>query len=263
MTLAGLNTVNLSTLNTFNQVHLFLLIIFGSAIFVSAVVVWARRRSFEKKLISFSEAQRKEDKRGRSGSRGRRRTWSGLVRSRPRDEELYVGENVDRDDFAIIEEEKISSAQDRSLTPPARRGAPEMNGISSNTGLLLERERGSTMLSSSNVHFPPDTVFEHRRDALSPVSILPRRRNFFHAQGVGARPSASLHTMSPAPPSIAPTEMPVRPSNHGIKARYFDSVNGWTGRNSQFHGLDAEERERLGGKSILRDMSFRLNTANI
>jgi hypothetical protein len=32
MTLAGLNTVNLSTLNTFQQVLLFFLIIFGSAV---------------------------------------------------------------------------------------------------------------------------------------------------------------------------------------------------------------------------------------
>ncbi|KAB2580761.1 Low-affinity potassium transport protein [Lasiodiplodia theobromae] len=50
MTLAGLNTVNLSDLNTFQQVMLFLLIMAGSAIFVSAFVVHVRKKAFEAKI---------------------------------------------------------------------------------------------------------------------------------------------------------------------------------------------------------------------
>jgi hypothetical protein len=46
MTEAGLNTVNLSTLNTFQQCILFLLILIGSSIWVSAWIVWIRRRAF-------------------------------------------------------------------------------------------------------------------------------------------------------------------------------------------------------------------------
>ncbi|KAF2150785.1 TrkH-domain-containing protein [Myriangium duriaei CBS 260.36] len=50
MTLAGLNTINLSTINTFQQVMLFLLTLAGSAIFVSAFVVQFRRRAFVRKF---------------------------------------------------------------------------------------------------------------------------------------------------------------------------------------------------------------------
>ncbi|KAF2170058.1 hypothetical protein M409DRAFT_64432 [Zasmidium cellare ATCC 36951] len=67
MTLAGLNTVNLSTLNTFQQFWLFLLIILGSAILVSSVVVGVRRAAFEKKFKDIFE--NRKHKRDRSWSR--------------------------------------------------------------------------------------------------------------------------------------------------------------------------------------------------
>jgi len=47
----GLNTVNLSSLNTFQQVVLFLLMIIGSAIFVSAFVILVRLKAFEKEFV--------------------------------------------------------------------------------------------------------------------------------------------------------------------------------------------------------------------
>ena len=50
MTEAGLNTVNLSTLNMFQQVLLFVLMILGSSIWVSWLVVLLRRRGFEMAL---------------------------------------------------------------------------------------------------------------------------------------------------------------------------------------------------------------------
>jgi hypothetical protein len=46
MTEAGLNTVNLSELNAVQQVILFILILIGSSIWVSAWVVGVRRRAF-------------------------------------------------------------------------------------------------------------------------------------------------------------------------------------------------------------------------
>lgn len=50
MTGAGLNTINLSTLNTWQQVILFVLIGVGSPIFVSAFVVLVRKRAFERRF---------------------------------------------------------------------------------------------------------------------------------------------------------------------------------------------------------------------
>ncbi|KAL9126333.1 MAG: hypothetical protein Q9217_004598 [Psora testacea] len=80
MTLAGLNTINLSTLNTFQQFILFLLIIFGSAILVSIVVVHTRRKAFERRFKSIVEEERQR-RRNRIGSR--RRSFSkSLSRSR-------------------------------------------------------------------------------------------------------------------------------------------------------------------------------------
>ncbi|KAJ5832753.1 Low-affinity potassium transport protein [Penicillium riverlandense] len=77
MTLAGLNTVNLSTLNTFQQVLLFFLIMFGSAIWVSIAVVLVRKQAFEKR---FGEIVREE----RLRKRTRSSIGLGRLMTRPR-----------------------------------------------------------------------------------------------------------------------------------------------------------------------------------
>ncbi|KAJ6085663.1 Low-affinity potassium transport protein [Penicillium canescens] len=77
MTLAGMNTVNLSTLNTFQQVLLFFLIISGSAIWVSIAMVLVRKRAFEKRfgeIVKAEHLQRKAQSRigfGRALTRSR------------------------------------------------------------------------------------------------------------------------------------------------------------------------------------------------
>ena len=60
MTQAGLNTVNLSELNTFQQSILFVLIILGSAIFVSVLVVHVRRSAFENRFRRIVEDQHRQ-----------------------------------------------------------------------------------------------------------------------------------------------------------------------------------------------------------
>ncbi|KAI5294900.1 hypothetical protein KEM52_002905 [Ascosphaera acerosa] len=59
MTLSGLNTINLSDLNTFQQVVLFILTIIGSPVLVSAVVVMVRKQAFEDQFKSLAEEQRR------------------------------------------------------------------------------------------------------------------------------------------------------------------------------------------------------------
>ena len=68
MTEAGLNTVNLSQLNTFQQFILFLLILLGSAIWVSIAVVHVRRKAFERRFKNIVEQERQR-RRNRSTSR--------------------------------------------------------------------------------------------------------------------------------------------------------------------------------------------------
>jgi hypothetical protein len=77
MTEAGLNTINLSELNTFQQFLLLLLILMGSSIWVSAWVVGVRRRAFRGrlqagKMYDSGKERRNEDlheKRVQSGER--------------------------------------------------------------------------------------------------------------------------------------------------------------------------------------------------
>jgi hypothetical protein len=58
MTEAGLNTVNLSTLTTWQQTMLFLLIMLGSTIWVSIWTVLARKHFFERRFESIVRAER-------------------------------------------------------------------------------------------------------------------------------------------------------------------------------------------------------------
>ncbi|ESZ94052.1 hypothetical protein SBOR_5578 [Sclerotinia borealis F-4128] len=83
MTEAGLNTVDLSTMTTFQQVVLWLLIVVGSAIWVSVATVRMRKRAFE---VRFGEVvgrgKREREKRrgrGRAGGGGKSVDGEGLV----------------------------------------------------------------------------------------------------------------------------------------------------------------------------------------
>jgi hypothetical protein len=62
MTQAGLNTINLSSLNTFQQCLLFFHIICGNPIFVSAFVVHVRKRAFHTRFKKVAEEKEKNEK---------------------------------------------------------------------------------------------------------------------------------------------------------------------------------------------------------
>ncbi|KAK3074659.1 hypothetical protein LTR53_002737 [Teratosphaeriaceae sp. CCFEE 6253] len=242
MTLAGLNTVNLSELNTFQQFILFLLIMLGSAIWVSAFVVYVRKRAFEKRIGIVSAARKQK----------------GEAPPSTQDEEKGQESNLDessgssKDSKADARQAYGASSAERDQTPPARRGGPEMNGFSSTGDAIGDTESelvASPTIERSGITFAGDTRFEHRRVPTQPV----RRRgsNLFNMQGVGARPSSSLGPRSPMRgPMYDPTlnMAPPAPSKgQGDIGRYFDTVGGWVARNSQFHNLSEKEREKLGG----------------
>ncbi|KAJ5188168.1 Cation transporter [Penicillium cf. griseofulvum] len=60
MTGAGLNTVDLSTLNSFQQAILFTLLILGHAILISLTVLLVRKRAFEAKFKGVSDERERE-----------------------------------------------------------------------------------------------------------------------------------------------------------------------------------------------------------
>ena len=276
MTESGLNTVNLSQLNTFQQVMLFFLIMLGSTILVSSVVVKVRKTAFEKRFAKLVEEQR-ESGRGRSGTGGlsfvrsftrRRRT----VNTREKTQDLPQVDGI------VVRGRPIQTADQDSqaLSPtynPGDHPRPEK-----------EREGHSSMSPSgehNNAHQPlePHFVEESSTDhgdeisshlpgradnSRSPVGspraytirfadgdMQGRRRytRVLSMSGVGARQDLSNH------PSHAPAfEEPLQPTtsisekgNHRQSTTKYLLSGGFIGRNSQFHSLSPSEREKLGG----------------
>ena len=262
MTEAGLNTVNLSELNTFQQFVLFVLIMLGSAIFVSAFVVHIRWKAFVKKFMDVTEKERRARTR-----RGRVKTWAsnamkGKSRETLGDEEAGANGVSNEKGDAVSETDKKSTVRDE--TPPARRGGPEMNGISSVTGERLDDESEnlspiSPQLSRTpGITFRDDTRFTPSHpaatgnDTQAPQPIRRQHSGLFSMNGVGARPTVSLRTNTSLSLSSYPSlqrQAPVDKITEAKKdiSKYLDTAAGWIARNSQFHGLTEEERDLLGG----------------
>jgi len=262
MTEAGLNTVNLSELNTFQQILLFLGIMLGSSIWVSIFVVHVRRAAFQQKLAVLVEMR--QDRRGRSRQRlPWSRNWGqrsmeveshgddGDVERGPeweeekkkkkkKSEEGQVRRRNLMDGKAMTSHEKLEGAveeegkdetavpMDRGPTPPEGGGGLEINVASPSSP-----DRGRL----PGIIFRDDTRFAGANSPIHP----PRRRrsSLFSMDGVGARPDSSLPT--PFPGNHRST------SKYGEVSAYFASAAGRIARNSQFHGLSEAEREELGG----------------
>ncbi|KAI6838399.1 TrkH-domain-containing protein [Hortaea werneckii] len=263
MTLAGLNTVNLSELNTFQQFLLFILIMLGSAIWVSGFVVLVRKHAFEKKFEDM--VARAREKRGRSRSRSRiGRVWTRRASETAENDEerneLHDRQGSDESESKVTPEDQqgtepqmysaLDGVRERSQTPPARRGGPEMNGISSITGQpvpLSDDDESKISRDRSRIAFRDDVRFSPRAGP-QPKELRRRSSNIFSMNGVGARPMRSLAVSTSVgdPLPRIPLQRAKTDGKYDI-SRYFESAAGWVSRNSQFHGLSQDEREKLGG----------------
>lgn len=219
MTEAGLNTYNLSQMNTVQQIMLFTQIIIGSAIFVSIWVVQVRKRAFENRFGDLLAAQKVER---------RERRLSGLVAGGRVRGEMVVGGGDD-------------AARDGS----AVEDGTESHQVSSSTeaGADAYTERGAGSQGADHIRFVED---DNR-----PGSTVSRKRHprLFNFTGVGAAPVNTL------------LRRPGQGKTHSTHSTDFDTLSNTTtktgprdimgaegaGRNSQFHGLTREERDRLGG----------------
>lgn len=239
MTLSGLGTINLSVINTFQQVILFLLIMMGSAIFVSGFVVYIRKRAFEKKFQIVVEKERQKD--------GRRRRTLSLHRN----SEHELGE-VRR--TTVRTGRSSSRTGDENINHPVATSTDDFNSRKGTgkrsscfeSAIADDDEEPTT--HPTHLTFSRDTRF--RPGSASQHSYRRRSRLSMGMQGVGARPGASL--------DITTTDV-VRPTSSGAHSersavddrldpnRYLEDSEGWISRNSQFHGLTERERERLGG----------------
>ena len=242
MTEAGLNTVNLSQMSTFQQIILFLLILLGSAIWVSIAVVHFRRKAFERRFKSIVEEARQR-RRNRSISR-RRLSLSG-TRSEPRPE---VDGVVVRG-RAIPLEQNCAEEVDGPLKEPHDQSQPCPKPESKAEG--PEVENSSPAPPQAGHPSSTDTGLTRRITFVSPASPTRGRqhRRVFTMQGVGARHDVDIHPISSPRPQYL-DELP-RINEGSIKTlplpRQGTLTGAFVGRNSQFSNLSLAEREELGG----------------
>jgi hypothetical protein len=251
MTEAGLNTVNLSELNTWQQVMMFLLIIMGSAIFVSSSILHIRKKAFESK---FSELiQRRRD---RLSLVPRRLNFTLTRRSSTqlRDREAAIASGAVRGSAITPTTEKEATKSE--LDPSDRIGSSE------------DSANGENAAVNGHVTLPAD---EEKKDEDEPTHItfadqqpptannearmrpLRHSASFFEGRGVGAR-RLQNHPRHARPvdfhehpwDSAIDDEEPRGPWSSKIH-KYVETVNGYLGRNSSFHNLSEKERRLLGG----------------
>lgn len=252
MSLAGLNTINLSTLNVWQQIILFFLLMMGSAIFVSIAVVHVRVKAFERRFAGIVREQ-KERSRSRGPSRSRRLSFGKLSN---RD-----GHTVD----GVVVRGRPITAEKRSIDEPRQQTMHHLDPGSAvdETGPLRpddattprplpnSEQRNEPISPVQDAQSPPPSAGLQRHITFASPSSPTRLREhhrLFNMQGIGARPSLMNH------PRLA--ERPVYTEDlpkidEGV---YKDNPlslgflhNSFIARNSQFSNLSSAERQRLGG----------------
>ncbi|KAL8691907.1 MAG: hypothetical protein Q9218_002953 [Villophora microphyllina] len=257
MTMTGLNTVNLSQINTFQQFILFFLLLLGSAITVSIAVVFVRMKAFERRFKSIVEEQKRKQK--ERGSLRRRLTMrSNSVSRKSTGLDASNGELKGRNGRAAVPIEDGNEGKDLEkggrVSPIAEEEAckapvkPSM--------LTLNTNVDSRALHPGKVEDDaglPNGIQRKRgvtfsEDPSSPTRIAPLAR-IFSMQGVGARHDLPNHPVRIARPEtfLSPVEDHHHEKTHLADLIHKFSIPGVVGRNSQFSHLSFADRERLGG----------------
>ncbi len=272
---AGLNTVNLSQMNTFQQWLLWMHILGGSAIFVSIFVIHVRKKAFENRFGAILKEQHEQRRKRRSSFRDTTgRSFSArrsLSLSRPRSQGIGMGELTKKPSLGQPQNSNGSTGDglriDKgTLGDPARDAetaieSPTPNGAIENprTSHGEAKYSNKTEQTGANLHetsadhiaFVPSTYFNPNNN-MAQASQIKHRNSAFSFTGVGASPvRTSFHR-----PFFAEMNerQPTRLAGVGLMD---DPATPWhignlirkevVGRNSQFHGLTHEEREQLGG----------------
>ena len=245
MTLAGLNTINLSQINTFQQFLLFLLTMLGSAIFVSIAVVHIRKKAFERKFKSIAENE-KQKRRGRSSSRGRLSLSSPGPKKDSKPE--TDGNTIQAKPSISVDtanHDNIASGDailDPSIPDKGIRRSPES---------ITESNQITDHRAEKDDQLTVDEGMSRRITFVSPSSPVRTRphNRVFSMQGVGARQQLLNHPNKTSrleyPSSPPATEKTAMGLPNDKQDRF--GLTGFIGRNSQFSSLTVAERERLGG----------------
>jgi hypothetical protein len=253
MTEAGLNTVNLSQMTTFQQIILWLLILIGSSIFVSIGTVLTRKHAFESRFKDIVKLQKEQRK-------GYRRSFSmSAVRNTPvvrrlstvRGPEEAINDGEPESGKARPRDQTSSPPRNGSvvgpLSSPAERVTTDANPGASGNAIGVEEAAngdgggGLENLDTDHIAFMPY--------ASSPTSEHRRVLTFV---GVGAHPNSTSFRN----PYTGGIYQRGRKRTIGEEDKEDEPLAGWyphyltphtTGRNGQFFGLSRAEREHLGG----------------
>ncbi|KAL8960662.1 MAG: hypothetical protein Q9193_002674 [Seirophora villosa] len=256
MTLTGLNTVNLSEINTFQQVILFLLLLLGSAITVSMVVVFVRLKAFERRFETIvEEEKRKQKERGslrrrmtfRSNSLSRRSTGldsaRGDLSGRRNGNVSAAADGVDAKDLEMGGK-ILPVTEDESHETPAKREPLTINTSTGSHVVQQDSNDDHPAFRSGSVRKRGVTFAQAPE---TPTRIAPLAR-LLSMQGVGARHDLPNHPVRIVGPTtfLSPVEERHEKVNSSDLMHHF-SIPGILGRNSQFSNLSIADRERLGG----------------
>lgn len=244
---------------------LLVLIMLGSAIWVSAFVVHVRWKAFGKRMSDFKKE--KDGSLHRTGTRLKRVMTGESRMSRQTDR----GRREEEGDLDTEQGLEVDNA--REQTPPGRRGAPEMNLISSATGekihdsddeelregmhdsdskVLKPGGRPNDQAKAPGITFAGNTYFgpAHQPPMVNATSRATnasgtsrdtqdshaRRRPLFSLSlnGVGALPSTTLRTSNDLQRAETTTSRLSPPQNPKADiTKYIESITGWIARNSQ------------------------------
>lgn len=241
MTEAGLNTVNLSTLTSFQQTMLFLLILIGGSIFVSIGTVLVRKRAFESRFKHVVKLQ-KERRRGhrRSFSLSAMRDGPILRRLRSRRGPEEAVDSLSSSSRNGTAGKTMSDPRESELNEP-HTGSP---GAAATTESAVDEDghREAMHWSGDHISFVPHD---------SPTSECHRVPYFV---GAGAHPSSTLFK-APFTDSRY-RQGKEKEAEEEEKEKEEEPPESWfpgyltkhtTGRNGQFFGLSRAERDHLGG----------------
>jgi len=268
--------------NTFQQFILFLLIMMGSAIFVSSAIIHIRKKAFEKKLEELAARRLTRPARVLSFSLSRRKgsntgaltdaIASGVVRG------TAIPENSE------VNYPETTELKERDETAPGRRsvgrGASPIDtaltstvSTSNSVASRERREQANTRFDNPNKpneHISFGGNEQSTRDPKSPTrperqlsdQVRPIKRThtrLFIGSGVGvrgldqhprhARPLKPLSEASTANDNLIDKELDPKHKTGPLTGidKYLKTIDGYIGRNSQFHNLTDKERRKLGG----------------
>ncbi|KAF2401992.1 TrkH-domain-containing protein [Trichodelitschia bisporula] len=239
MSLTGLNTINLSTLNSFQQALLFVLIMLGSAIFVSGFVVHVRLRAFEATFQSVLE--RRAARAGRRWYRSRSSVQSpeaGAPLASSNEKWAGAGAPPASSNEKSSEADPLSKVDPSNVDSPKGEKPAPLDSIDESgssvvpTAALPETERPPT---ATAVTFASDPRKHRAGDEGLWKSML-------SLNGVGAS-GAPIARLASRGTSLELRREISTETNAAARAR---SVH--VARNSSFHHLTEEDRMRLGGR---------------